>query len=89
MMSDKTNKFIQKLDSCNTAMRNLCVPKDLHSDVVGYLTYTEGLLASQNELETFLSLISPSLKERVTKSIISTVLSETDMFKEDILLLRF
>ena len=81
MMSDKTNKFIQKLDSCNTAMRNLCVPKDLHSDVVGYLTYTEGLLASQNELETFLSLISPSLKERVIKHIFSTVLSETEMFK--------
>ena len=62
-------------------MRNLSVPKDLHSDVVGYLTYTEGLLASQNELETFLSLISPSLKERVIKHIFSTVLSETEMFK--------
>ena len=81
MMSDKTNKFIQKLDSCNTAMRNLSIQKDLHSDVVGYLTYTEGLLESQNELETFLSLISPSLKERVIKHIFFTVLSETELFR--------
>jgi hypothetical protein len=88
MMSDKTNKFIQKLDSCNTAMRNLSIPKDLHSDVVGYLTYTEGLLESQNELETFLSLISPSLKERVIKHIFSTVLSEIDIFKGRNLLLE-
>lgn len=39
------------------------------------------MLDSQQELETFLELISPSLKERVIKHIFSEVLKEGEIFK--------
>lgn len=81
VMNAKTSKFVQKLDICNTAMKNLGVPKDLQSEVIGYLTYTQGLLDSQQELETFLGLISPSLKEKVIKFIFQKVLQEDEIFK--------
>ena len=80
-MNNKSNAFIQKLDTWNNAMRNLKIPKEIQTDVIGYLIYTEGLLDSQNELETFLSLISSTLKEKVTKHIFTLTLNDADIFK--------
>ena len=80
-MNTKSNEFVSKLDTCNNAMKNLKLPKEMHSDVVGYLIYTEGLLDSQNELDKFLSLISKSLKEKITKHIFALTLSESEIFK--------
>ena len=80
-MNSKSNAFIQKLDTWNNAMRNLKIPKEIQTDVIGYLIYTEGLLDSQNELETFLSLISSTLKEKVTKHIFTLTLNDADIFK--------
>ena len=80
-MNSKTNEFVQKLDTCNNAMRNLKIPKEIHNDVTGYLLYTEGLLNSQKELETFLSMISKQLKEKVTKHIFTLALKDSEVFK--------
>lgn len=81
ILNAKEAKFVQKLDLCNTAMKNLSINKDIQSEVVGYLTYTQPLLDSQQELETFLSLISPSIKEKVIKEIFSKVLKEGTIFR--------
>ena len=72
--------LFKKLDTCNNVMRNLKVPKQIHSDVVGYLIYTEGLLASHKELKRLLSLISKPLKERVTKHIFTLALKDSEVF---------
>ena len=86
-MNDKSNKFIQKLDTWNNAMRNLKIPQEIQSDVVGYLIYTEGLLDSQNELETFLSLVSSTLKEKVIKHLFTLTLNDSVVFKGRVLLI--
>lgn len=79
-MNSKSNDFVKKLDTCNNAMRNLKVPKEIHNDVTGYLLYTEGLLNSQMELETFLGLISKPLREKVTKHVFTLALKDSDVF---------
>ena len=68
-------------------MRNLKIPKEIQSDVVGYLIYTEGLLDSQNELETFLSLVSSTLKEKVIKHLFTLTLNDSVVFKGRVLLI--
>lgn len=80
IMNAKTAQFVQKLDICNTAMKNQGVPKQIQQEVIGYLTYTQALLSSQQELETFLTLVSPSLREKVIKHIFSEVLKENNIF---------
>ena len=80
-MNDKSNKFVQKLDAWNTAMKNLTIPHEIQSDVHSYLIYTDGLLDSQSELETFLSWISPSLKEKIISHIFSWSIKNNDVFK--------
>ena len=81
VMNEKSAQFVHKLDICNTAMKNLKIPKDIQNDVVGYLTYTQALLDSQQELETFLGLVSPSIKEKIIKHIFSQVLKDSEVFK--------
>uniref|UniRef100_A0A7S3K652 Cyclic nucleotide-binding domain-containing protein n=1 Tax=Euplotes crassus TaxID=5936 RepID=A0A7S3K652_EUPCR len=76
VMNAKTAQFVEKLDICNTAMKNQHLPRQLQHEVIGYLTYTQALLTSQQELETFLGLISPSLREKVIKYIFTNVLQE-------------
>ena len=61
-------------------MKNQHLPKQLQHEVISYLTYTQALLTSQQELETFLGLISPSLKEKVIKYIFTEVLRENHIF---------
>ena len=81
VMNEKSAQFVHKLDTCNTAMKNLKIPKDIQNDVVGYLTYTQALLDSQQELETFLGLVSPSIKEKIIKHIFFQVLKDSEVFK--------
>ena len=82
-MNEKSAQFVHKLDTCNTAMKNLKVSKEIQDDVIGYLTYTQALLDSQQELEVFLSYVSPSIKEKVIKHIFSQVLREGEIFKSN------
>lgn len=58
---------MNKIDICNTAMKNLSLPESLQKKVLSFITYTQGLFESQDELKTFLSLISPSLREEVLR----------------------
>ena len=83
VMNEKSAQFVHKLDTCNTAMKNLKVSKEIQDDVIGYLTYTQALLDSQQELEVFLSYVSPSIKEKVIKHIFSQVLREGEIFKSN------
>ena len=64
-------------------MKNQSLPKQIQHEVISYLTYTQALLDSQQELETFLDLISPSLREKVIKHIFSKVLKENEIFKDN------
>lgn len=81
VINSKTALFVEKLDTCNTAMENQNLSKELRTQVVGYLAYTRAMLDSQQELETFMSIVSPSIKEKVIKEIFEDVLSKNKIFK--------
>lgn len=83
VMNTKTASFVKKLDTCYTAMKNQGIPREIQQEVVCYLTYTQSLLDLQQELEDFLNLISPSLREKVIKHIFSECIKENDIFKDN------
>lgn len=79
-LNRKATQFQAKLDIANTAMKNLGLPEKLQVSVTGFLTYSKALLESQEELECFLRMISPSLKQRVLKHLFSGVLMKNPVF---------
>jgi hypothetical protein len=80
-MNRKSTIFQERLDIANTAMKNLSLPEKLQVKVTGFLTYSKALLESQNELEVFLSMISPSLREWVLVHIFNDALELNPVMK--------
>ena len=54
--------FQQKLDTANTAMKNMKITSKLHGKVQNYIMSTESTLSIQRELQQFLEILSPSLR---------------------------
>lgn len=73
-LNRKSSLFQAKLDTANTAMKTLNLPEKLQVKVTGFLTYSRALLESQEELQDFLQMLSPSLKEKVLKQIFEDTL---------------
>ena len=88
-LNRKATQFQAKLDIANTAMKNLNLPEKLQVHVTGFLTYSKSLLESQEELECFLKMISPSLKERVLKHLFSSVLLCNPVFMNNLSCVEF
>lgn len=81
--------FQAKMDIANAAMKNLTLPEKLQVQVTGFLTYSKALLESQEELEAFLQMISPSLRQRVLKHIFNDVLHMNPVFCKNKYLIDF
>lgn len=81
--------FQAKLDIANAAMKNLTVPEKLQVQVTGFLTYSKALLESQEELETFLQMISPSLRQKVMKHIFYDILLDNEVMCKNTYLIDF
>ena len=58
----KATRFQEKLDTANTAMKNMKIPDQLQRRVQNYIMSTESTLSIQMELQAFLDILSPSLK---------------------------
>ena len=82
-MNRKASIFQEKFDITTTAMKNLNLPEELQSKVIGFLTYTESFLESQNELKSFLDMISPSLRQEVVQYIFSETLKNNPIFNQN------
>ena len=52
-LSKKAQLFQEKLDTANTAMKNMELPADTQNKVINYLLYTEAGLEHRKELEDF------------------------------------
>ena len=61
-MNRKSSLFQQKLDTANTAMKNMKIPDRLQGKVQNYIMSTESTLSIQRELQDFLDILSPSLR---------------------------
>ena len=61
-MNRKASIFQEKLDTANTAMVNMKISEHLQDTVQSYIMQTESTLSIQMELQSFLDLLSPSLR---------------------------
>ena len=61
-MNRKASIFQEKLDTANTAMVNMKISEHLQDKVQSYIMQTESTLSIQMELQSFLDLLSPSLR---------------------------
>jgi CRP-like cAMP-binding protein len=61
-------------------MNNIRLPKDLQDEVRHFMMLTQNNLNTQNELNDFLSMISPSIRNKVTKHIFLDAISSNPIF---------
>ena len=76
----KNANFQEKLELANTTMKNLRIPERLQKTIQQYLTSTESTLDQQKEFDSFLSMLSPSLKIEVTKHIFHNAILSNPVF---------
>lgn len=75
-MNIKAAKLQEKVENANSTMKSLKIPDDLQKEIHSYLLYTHNNLEQQNELDMFLSQLSPSLKSRVRHSILEEAINK-------------
>lgn len=65
-LNRKSSLFQEKIENANEAMKNLNMPNLVRDDIQYYLSYTQSAQNHQTELDEFLLMLSPSLKQKVT-----------------------
>lgn len=85
----KMTRFQEKLDIANSMCINLGLPNSLRKNVQAYLTQTEKVLYSLEEIHVFMDMLSPSLKEEVLYCTFSNLLSKNPKFVLKDHVLRF
>eukprot|EP00347_Sterkiella_histriomuscorum_P001244 403372776 len=88
-LNRKTNEFQNQIDIANTAMKNMNLPEDIQRKIISYLQYTQSTLAHQEELDKFFEILSPSLKNAVTRYIFSIVINQNEIFSSKESLVEF
>lgn len=68
-LNRQSEMFQEKVDMANEAMKNLNIPGELSNSVKYYLSHTYTASNHQKELDSFLSMLSPSLRQKVTNTI--------------------
>ncbi|CAI2372633.1 unnamed protein product [Moneuplotes crassus] len=79
----KASIFQEKLETANETMKNLKIPVNIQDDVKSYLTYTQSTLDHQNELDKFLTMLSPSLKREISRHINLDALNQNQVFSNN------
>lgn len=88
-LNRKATIFQAKLDTANEAMRHLGLPEKLQVEITGFLTYSKSLLESQEELEEFLHMISPSARQKVLKHMFTNALMRNPIFRGSTEMIEF
>lgn len=50
-LNKKSSEFLKKIDTANTAMKNMDLPEDLQSNVLNYIIFTQSSLDTKSEME--------------------------------------
>ena len=87
-MNQKEKLFQDKMGLASTAMQSMQLPHELQDEILQFITATQNNLDQQEELDRFLSLISPSLKASVIKHIFRTAIEQNGVLKHVHLLLQ-
>lgn len=72
-LNKKSARFYEKLDIANTTMKNLKLPSDIQKRVINYIIYTQSGFDKIDEMSSFKSMLSPSLKTEVVREIFGSV----------------
>lgn len=80
----KQSSFHEKVEMATSTMRNMSVPEYLQNKVQAYLISTQSTLDQQKEFDSFLKLLSPSLRTEVTKHIFQEAILSNPMFEQKV-----
>ncbi|CAI2372437.1 unnamed protein product [Moneuplotes crassus] len=80
-MNLKAAQLQEKVENANSTMKSLRIPEDIQDEVNMYIMNTHNNIEQQNELDTFLSQLSPSLQLQIRKAILKDVISQNDVFE--------
>ena len=80
-LNKKSANFQEKVENAHSAMKNLQIPEYIQDQVQKYLDYTQSTSDHQQELDRFLKLISPSLRELVVKHISNQAVKKNPVLK--------
>lgn len=80
-LNRKSTHFQEKMEYASETMKNLNIPVPIQEDVKSYLTYTQSTLDHQKDLDIFLNMLSPSLKQQVSNHIFHHTVYNNPIFK--------
>lgn len=80
-LNKKHASFQEKMENANEAMESLNLTLDIRDDVKYYLSYTASALNHQKELDSFLLMLSPSLKQKVISCLFTDTIISNSIFK--------
>lgn len=80
-LNRKATNFQEKLEYATECMKNLKIPENIQEDVKSYLTYTQSTLDLQKDLDAFLNMLSPSLKNEVSRVIFHDAIMQNLVYK--------
>ena len=81
-LNRKSSRFQEKLENVTDVMKNLKLNENLEKDIKHYISYIENTYENQKEMDTFLSILSPSLKRKVIFNIFKDTLLSNKMFED-------
>jgi hypothetical protein len=88
-LNRKSANFQEKVEHAHSAMKSLGIPEDIQEQVQKYLDYTQSTSDHQQELDRFLKMISPSLREQVVKHIAQQAVKKNPIFQANLEVLNF
>lgn len=80
-MNRKQSSFHEKMENATTTMRNMSIPELLQSKIQAYLISTQSTLDQQKEFDSFLQILSPSLRSEVTRHIFQECILSNNIFE--------
>ena len=80
-MNRRSQNFQEKLDVANTSMKNMAMPTQITQAVRDFMMSTQANLDNQIELNQFLELINPSLRDQVQRVIFEKAICENEIFR--------
>jgi hypothetical protein len=83
-MSRKTTKFQEQIEVASSTMKTIKLTESLQRQVQEYLTMKQSDLENQRELDNLLSLLSPSLRLKITQQVFLSSIRKMMIFSAEI-----
>ena len=88
VMNRKSAILNEKLDTASSAMMKLQISDPVQNKIKEYLLVTQSSWDQQKDMETFMSMLSPSLKLEVTREIFDDCFLENKVFEKKVEILE-